>query len=104
MENIPLLVNGKTDRQTLLKMYANTNNNGDNETQIDIDYTDVPEDKMEAAKVLFETVGSVIGHSTRLTLNLRSNFYQLGGNSLNSIYTVTKLRDHGYVIGKKNYI
>lgn len=28
MEKIPLLVNGKTDRQALLKSYENTNNNG----------------------------------------------------------------------------
>lgn len=28
LENIPLLVNGKIDRQALLKMYENTNNNG----------------------------------------------------------------------------
>lgn len=28
VENIPLLVNGKIDRQALLKMYENTNNNG----------------------------------------------------------------------------
>lgn len=28
VENVPLLVNGKIDRQALLKMYENTNNNG----------------------------------------------------------------------------
>lgn len=28
LDHIPLLVNGKVDRQTLLKMYENTNNNG----------------------------------------------------------------------------
>lgn len=28
LHHIPLLVNGKIDRQTLLKMYENTNNNG----------------------------------------------------------------------------
>lgn len=28
LETIPLLVNGKVDRQSLLKMYENTNNNG----------------------------------------------------------------------------
>lgn len=30
VDTIPLLVNGKVDRQTLLKMYENTNNNGEN--------------------------------------------------------------------------
>lgn len=28
IDQVPLLVNGKIDRQTLLKMYENTNNNG----------------------------------------------------------------------------
>jgi len=28
IESVPLLVNGKVDRQSLLKMYENTNNNG----------------------------------------------------------------------------
>lgn len=28
VDTIPLLVNGKVDRQTLLRMYENTNNNG----------------------------------------------------------------------------
>lgn len=30
IETVPLLVNGKVDRQALLKMYENTNNNGEN--------------------------------------------------------------------------
>lgn len=29
IESVPLLVNGKIDRQTLLKMYENANNNGE---------------------------------------------------------------------------
>ncbi|EFN81121.1 hypothetical protein EAI_00160, partial [Harpegnathos saltator] len=33
-----------------------------------------------------------------------ANFYELGGNSLNSIYTVTKLRDQGYQIGITDFI
>lgn len=28
IDTVPLLVNGKVDRQALLKMYENTNNNG----------------------------------------------------------------------------
>lgn len=30
IDSVPLLVNGKIDRQSLLKMYENTNNNGEN--------------------------------------------------------------------------
>lgn len=59
---------------------------------------------MKSAKALFETIGEVIGRSTRTSISLESNFYALGGNSLNSIYTVAKLRDRGYIIEITNFI
>lgn len=98
IESIPLLVNGKVDRQALLKMYENTNNNDDSAIALDFDYTGVDEQDKEAAKVLFETVGEVLGRAARGTLSVRAGFYELGGNSLNSIYTITKLREKGYYI------
>jgi len=39
-----------------------------------------------------------------MPVTLHSNFYELGGNSLNSVYTVTKLRDQGYQIGITDFI
>lgn len=104
LDNIPLLVNGKVDRQSLLKIYENTNNNDDSALELDIDYTGIPSEKLAAAEVLFHTVGSVIGRSTRNTLSLKSNFYELGGNSLNSIYTITQLRDRGYYIEISDFL
>lgn len=59
---------------------------------------------MGMAKDLYEIVGQVIGRSTRATLSMNSNFYQLGGNSLNSIYTVAQLRARGYFIGITEFI
>lgn len=67
---------------------------------MELDYTGITNKNMAAAQTLFETIASVLSKSARSTLNVESNFYELGGNSLNSIYTVTKLRDQGYVIGK----
>ncbi|KAJ0170911.1 hypothetical protein K1T71_013683 [Dendrolimus kikuchii] len=98
VDTIPLLVNGKVDRQALLKMYENTNNNDDSEIPLDIDFVGVQPEEMEAANVLFETVGEVLGRSARGALSVRAGFYELGGNSLNSIYTITRLRDKGYHI------
>lgn len=59
---------------------------------------------MDKARVLFETIGGIIGRSTRATISLESNFYALGGNSLNSIYTVAELRDRGYCIEITHFI
>nr|QNH91384.1 ebony [Harmonia axyridis] len=104
VETIPLLVNGKIDRQGLLKMYENTNNNDDYQYQVDIDYTGVPSNQLEAAKVLFETVASVLNRAARAVIKSDANFYNLGGNSLNSIYTITKLNEQGYRIGISDFI
>lgn len=105
IEQVPLLVNGKVDRQALLKSYESANNNEDDVSIVlDYDYTLVPEDLKSTARDLFETVGGVIGRSTRTTLTPRSNFYELGGNSLNSIFTVTLLREKGYSIGISEFI
>lgn len=72
--------------------------------EIDYDYSHIPVDQLPTAKVLFETIGSVIGRSTRTTMTIRSNFYELGGNSLNSIFTVTELRNKGFHISITNFI
>ncbi|KAG7189638.1 hypothetical protein KM043_017318 [Ampulex compressa] len=104
VDHIPLLTNGKTDRQTLLKQYEATALNDDNELCTNCDYTGVPSENLDKAKVLFPTIATVIGRSGRGTVTLESNFYELGGNSLNSIYTVTKLRDQGYEIGITEFI
>ena len=61
----------------------------------------VAEDKREAAKTLLDIVADTLGASARTKLELSKSFYQLGGNSLNSVYTVTKLRQNGWHIGKK---
>lgn len=68
------------------------------------DYTDVPEADFAKAKVLFPTVASVIGGGSRADVSIDANFYEIGGNSLNSIYTVTKLQDQGYEIGITEFI
>ncbi|XP_034837374.1 beta-alanyl-bioamine nonribosomal peptide synthetase ebony [Maniola hyperantus] len=104
IDKIPLLVNGKVDRQGLLKMYENTNNNDDDAIPLDIDYSGVSPKDAEAARVLFETVGEVLGRAVRGVLSVRAGFYELGGNSLNSIYTITRLRDKGYYIEISDFL
>jgi len=68
------------------------------------DYSGVPSQDLAKARVLFPTIASVIGRNSRALVTLHANFYELGGNSLNSIYTVTRLRDQGYQIGITDFI
>lgn len=60
----------------------------------------------QKAGVLFETVTEVIGRTSSAAANisLESNFYAMGGNSLNSIYTIAKLRERGYAIEIADFI
>lgn len=104
IDRIPLLVNGKVDRQGLLKMYENTNNNDDAEIPMEMDYTGVSPEDLDTARVLFETVGEVLGRAVRGVMSVRIGFYELGGNSLNSIYTITRLRDKGYYIEISDFL
>ncbi|KAK9708009.1 AMP-binding enzyme [Popillia japonica] len=103
LDSIPLLVNGKIDRQSLLKAYGNVNNN-DISFQNGIDYKGVPKDQMHAAIALFETIASVLGKAARSTISIDANFYNIGGNSLNSIFTITALSDRGYHINISDFI
>lgn len=64
----------------------------------------MPSQDLAKARVLFPTIASVIGRSSRAPITLHANFYELGGNSLNSVYTVTKLRDQDYHIGITDFI
>lgn len=76
----------------------------EDEISTNCDYSGVPSQDLAKARVLFTTVASVIGRNSRTAVTSHSNFYELGGNSLNSIYTVTKLRDQGYQISITNFI
>lgn len=104
LDTIPQLVNGKIDRQSLLKMYENTNNNDDTEIELEMEFDGIEAKNMDKAKVLFETVGNSIGRSIRSKLTRSANFYELGGNSLNSIYTISELRKKGFFITITDFI
>ncbi|PNF43301.1 hypothetical protein B7P43_G14455 [Cryptotermes secundus] len=106
IDSIPLLVNGKTDRQALLRTYEeqNTGSGGLRTDSLELDYTGIADNQLAKAHTLFETVASVLGGSIRSKVCQRANFYELGGNSLNSVLTVTKLRQQGYVIGITDFI
>ncbi|MPC87206.1 hypothetical protein E2C01_082062 [Portunus trituberculatus] len=53
------------------------------------------------ARVLLLTLGRVLGPAVAkgTTLTLDSNFFHVGGNSLNSVLAVTSLKDRGYTVG-----
>lgn len=53
---------------------------------------------------LLTTVVSIVGNSAEKSIQLSDNFFNIGGNSLNAVSVVTKLRDQGYNMSKMTNI
>ncbi|EEB17196.1 firefly luciferase, putative [Pediculus humanus corporis] len=107
IDKFPLLVNGKIDRQTLLAKYKDENYSSkviDNNNNNAMDFTGIPEKDMEKAKILFDVVLNVLGKSLRDSINVKSNFYSLGGNSINSVMAVIMIQNRGYNLGIGDFI
>lgn len=104
LEEFPYLPNGKVDRQTLLKIYEIIAVKEKKEVLMEIDYKNIPKEKLDIAKKIFEVVGNSLGTQLRNKLSIDANFFDLGGNSMNSIYTVSKLREKGYFIGITEFL
>ena len=66
----------------------------------EIDYKGIESGKMKTARHLFETITSVLGDTIQQALSVNTSFYDIGGNSLNCIQTITKLRERGYFISE----
>ncbi|ODM90538.1 Mycosubtilin synthase subunit C [Orchesella cincta] len=97
LDEIPLLVNGKTDRQRLLKMFAAEQAN--REEFDDWSSLAILEEKLPIAKNLFKIISSVTGSSVQTIVeNLDDSFFNIGGTSLNTVVVIVKLREIGYYI------
>ncbi|CAB0011418.1 unnamed protein product [Nesidiocoris tenuis] len=101
IEEMPFLVNGKIDRQTLLKQYKNLK--GQN-VMPKIDLSGLSQAEAVAGECLFRTVAEVLGSSARASITKDANFYELGGNSLNSVLTISLLNEQGYTISVTDFI
>jgi len=92
IEELPLLVNGKVDRQFLLHHYDNLRQ----QTSSSVLWKESELNREERA--LLKTVVGVIGQSAKRPIQLEDNFFDVGGNSLNAVSVVTKLQDQGFFI------
>ncbi|KAF4531412.1 hypothetical protein B566_EDAN009654 [Ephemera danica] len=104
LDSIPLLVNGKTDRQLLLQRFEQQHEAGTG-TTVKLDLGSCPAEMQAAAVALLTTVRNVLGAALRTDfISLDANFYEIGGNSLNSIFTITKLQELGFFIGIGDFV
>ena len=68
------------------------------------DYTEIPKNLYKKAEILYCTLSEVIGNRKKIQINMRSNFYEIGGNSLNSVTAVVKLSNKGYWIKLNDFV
>lgn len=104
IEEFPYLTSGKVDRQKLLKIYESKGDNDDVKLGPKIDLTKVPKDKYSMAKQVFEIISESLANQLRNKVSVKSNFFELGGNSMNSILTVNQLRNHGFYISITDFL
>ena len=103
LTSLPLLVNGKTDRQALLQRY---------EEQLSCTaFTFTEEDfqgHVEAAffpqaRVLLESVASIIKDAAKKP-TLADAFFDIGGDSINMVMVIAKIADHGYHVSMTEFV
>ncbi|XP_065560060.1 beta-alanyl-bioamine nonribosomal peptide synthetase ebony-like [Artemia franciscana] len=96
--SLPLLVNGKVDRQTLLKEYENSLKCEDNRS-LSISVEGLPKCQQLMATRILQTIATCLNLvENRTNLTLDHNFFDIGGNSLNAVAVVMKLKDQGFNI------
>ena len=102
LNSFPLLVNGKIDRQVLLKKYEDSLSCSHFEFGEE-DLKEIEESDHTMAKVLLSSVASVIQNPNHKP-TLEDNFFSIGGDSLNMVMVIGKISDHGYNISVTNFV
>ena len=102
LANLPLLVNGKIDKQELLKRFEDSLRCGNFTFSIE-DVVGIDASYHSKAKVLLESVASVIQNPDHKP-SLEDRFFDIGGDSLNMVMVIAKLKDHGLNVSITNFV
>lgn len=104
VDRLPRLNNGKINQQELLNHYESTLPKEAFKVNFKYDLKNIARDKQRVAKNVFETIGVALGNDAHMKLNPNSNFYRLGGSSLNTVATVYELRQKGYHVDINEFL
>lgn len=85
LEQIPLTVNGKVDRQRLKKLYVESN---EKERVLEL-----PKNNTE--KLIYNIWAELLGHND---FGVEDNFFEIGGDSIKAIQMITRIKEIGYAI------
>lgn len=101
LEDFPTTINGEIDyNELLMKIKKQQKMVSVNVNVEDFDYED-----QEMAKKILQIVGECIGlPGLNATITAHSNFFDIGGNSLNVIQTITELGESNFQIGTSEFL
>jgi len=101
----PLLQDGQIDKESLIQEYNQANGpNIQTHKNLIIDLDEIPEDKKDMAKRVFTIIGNNIGCDLTGTITPSSNFFNIGGCSLNVVSSIYELYRIGYSISAENFL
>lgn len=100
----PYLSTGKLDRQRLLQMFEEIALSNTASFVSNMNLTHVSKENVSMAKKVFDIIGNALGRELRCEISAKLNFFELGGNSLNAVYTVVQLSEKGYFIELTDFL
>ena len=104
IEAMPVLVNGKIDRQALLAKYEESQTkNTFTFSEFDLAGHDIQEKAKSATLHLLKAVALVVGDATHKPC-LSENFFDIGGDSVNMVRVISILAEEGYTIGITDFL
>jgi non-ribosomal peptide synthetase component F len=103
LSSIPLLINGKIDRQQLLKKYEASLACASFTFSEDDFKEHVHEELYPKAKVVLESISVIIPDANRKP-RLDDKYFNIGGDSINMVMVIQKIKDHGYNISVTEFV
>jgi hypothetical protein len=100
LDELPYLANGKVDRQKLLETFDS--HKIANRKEIDIQ--GVEEKFLPMAAEVFQIIAKSLGNELRYKVHAHANFYELGGNTLNTIEAIAQLKERGFSIRLLDFV
>lgn len=97
LPSMPLLVNGKIDRQSLINKYEDSKKSDFIFREKELEGY-VPTSHFATARILLISVAKSLFCTHANKPKLSDNFFDIGGDSINMVQVMTRLNDHGLFI------
>lgn len=104
LKDFPYLANRKIDRHKMLDIYEESVLLYQRKSAMMLQTTIFDKSKQSYAKEVIKIIISCLQDDLIKEVTLESNFFELGGNSVNALYTVTNLNEHGFYITLEDFV